>query len=76
MRKLVLALAAVAAFGLTLPLTSPAKAEEGKVVIKEGREHHRMHRDRDHRRVVVIKHREHRAEGSIIRTGHHDRDRD
>ena len=55
MRKLVFVLAAVAAAGLTLPVIS-AQAEEKKVIIKEGRDHHR-HMHRDHKKIVIIKHR-------------------
>lgn len=68
MRKLVLALSAVAALGLAMPLvTTPAEAETTKVVIKK-RDHHK-HWNRGHRKVVVIKNkrhdgwRHHRAEG-------------
>ena len=65
MRKIAFTIAALAAFGLAMPLTSSAKAEEGTVVIKSGdrdRNHdRRWHRDRDHRKVVIIKkrHRDH-----------------
>ena len=59
MRKIVLAFAALAAFGFVLPLATPAKAEEARIVIKSGdrdRDHdRRWHRDRDHRKVVIIK---------------------
>jgi Ni/Co efflux regulator RcnB len=64
MRKMVFAFAALAAFGLAMPLTSVAKAEEGIVVIKTGdrdRDHdRRWHRDRDHRKLVIIKKHRHR----------------
>lgn len=59
MRKLILILCAGAAVGLTLPVVS-AQAEEGKVVIKTGEGRHHRHMDRDHRKVVIIKHRRHR----------------
>jgi Ni/Co efflux regulator RcnB len=59
MRKIAFTLAALAAFGLSMPLAAPAKAEEGKVVIKTGdrdRDHdRRWHRDRHHHKVVIIK---------------------
>ena len=59
MRKIVLAFAALAAFGFVLPLATPAKVEEARIVIKSGdrdRDHdRRWHRDRDHRKVVIIK---------------------
>ena len=84
MRKLVLILSAVAAVGLTLPVMSSAKAEDGvSVRIGERGEHHRDW-NRGHRKVVII-HRDHdrhwrhaHAEGSkvIIRRGHRDHDRD
>jgi Ni/Co efflux regulator RcnB len=70
MRKIVLAFAALAAFGFILPVAAPAKAEEATLVIKTGdRDHYRdhdrrWHRDRDHhQKVVIIK-------------KHRDRDRD
>ena len=60
MRKLIFILSAAATVGFTVPVVS-AQAEEGKIVIKEGREHHRhWDRDRDHRKVVVIRHHRHR----------------
>ena len=67
MRKIVLAFAALAAFGFVLPLAAPAKAEEARIVIKTGdrdRDHdRRWHRDRHHHKVVMTKR-------------HHDRDND
>ena len=71
MRKIVLALAAVAAFGMAAPLAAPAQAEEGKLVIRTGdrdRDHDRrwyrerheerfFHRHRDRDRVVIVKKR-------------------
>jgi len=59
MRKIVLAFAALAAFGFILPVATPAKSEEAAIVIKSGdrdRDHdRRWHRHRDHQKVVVIK---------------------
>ena len=69
MRKIVLAFAALAAFGFILPVATPAKAEVAAIVIKTGDRDHdrdhdrRWHRDRDHRKLVIIK-------------KHHDHDRD
>jgi len=71
MRKIVLALAAVGALGLALPVVAPANArEEGKIVIRTGDRHHERHWDRGrhegrferHRfsKVVIIKRRHHR----------------
>ena len=57
MRKLVLILAAIAAVGFTLPVTTSAEA--AKVVIKNGDRGHHYGRGH-HRRVVMIK------------RGHHD----
>jgi hypothetical protein len=63
MRKLLLALSALAVFGLAAPVATPASAEE-KVIIKERRHHHPefgrfFHRDHE-RKTLVIKKREHR----------------
>jgi hypothetical protein len=63
MRKVLLALSALAVFGLVAPLTAPAKAEEKVVVIKERRDHprfverfrhHDFNRFRHHERGAVI----------------------
>jgi hypothetical protein len=68
MRNILLALSALAVFGLVAPVTTPATAEE-RVIIKERRHHpeysHRKYFDRffnrDHdRKTVIIKKREHR----------------
>jgi len=55
MRKILLALSALAVVGLVGPLSAPAKAEE-KVIIKEHRDHHpRMwERFRHHERGAVV----------------------
>ena len=59
MRKIVLALGALALIGFTLPLAGPANAEENTVVVK--RHHHDWDRDRHHHKTVIIKHgRDHR----------------
>jgi hypothetical protein len=62
MRRIVLTLAALAAFGIALPAatTQPASAET--VVIKKDRGHHYGWRNRDRDRVVIMKrhHREYR----------------
>jgi hypothetical protein len=64
MRKFALVFAALAAFGIAMPLTSSAKAEDAAIVIKKDGDHDRdMHRH--HKKIVVIKH--HR---------HHDHDHD
>jgi hypothetical protein len=65
MRKIAFALAGLAAFGLSMPLAAPAKAQEGKVVIKTGDRDRdrRWYREHHHHKVVIIK-------------GHRDRDRD
>jgi hypothetical protein len=71
MRKLLLALSALAVLGIAGPLSAPAQAEEGRVVIKEHRDHPRFferfrHHDRDSARfrdhdhkTVIIKKRGH-----------------
>ena len=55
MRKFTIALAALAAFGIAMPLFSSAKAEDTVVIKKDG--DHNMHRH--HKKIVVIKHRHH-----------------
>ena len=62
MRKFVIAFAALAAFGIAMPLISSANAEDA-VVIKKDSDHDRdMHRHHK-KKIVVIKH-------------HHDHDHD
>ena len=58
MRKFAIAFAALAAFGIAMPLTSSAKAEDAVVVKKDGNHDRDMHRH--HKKIVVIKHRRHR----------------
>jgi hypothetical protein len=53
MRKLILAAAAVAAFGLILPVATPSASAQ-TLVVRSGHGPHR-HVVRDHRRVVVVK---------------------
>jgi hypothetical protein len=65
MRSSLLALAALAVFGLVAPVATPAAAEE-KVIVKEHRDHpgysHRgyygrfVHRDHDRKTVIIKKH--------------------
>ena len=57
MRKFAIAFAALAAFGIAMPLTSSAKAEDAVVVKKDGNHDRDMHRH--HKKIVVIKHRRH-----------------
>jgi len=71
MRKLLLALSALAVVGIAGPVSAPAHAEEGRVVIKEHRDHPRFferfrHHDRDYEpfrhhdhKTVIIKKRGH-----------------
>jgi hypothetical protein len=65
MRKVILALAAVASVGLFVPAINSARAEDRVVIKERGEHHHRWHRDRDHHKKVVIIKRKHRD---------HDRD--
>ena len=73
MRKLLIALSALAVVGFALPVTSSANAETKKIIIKRGHHDHGMHRgwhegrhrgwdrDRHHgKKVVIIKKRGHR----------------
>ncbi len=65
MRKVILALSAVAALGLALPVVSnPASAET--VVIKKDRGHHYGWRHRDRDRVVVREGRRHHRPAAAI----------
>ena len=57
MRKFAIAFAALAAFGIAMPLTSSAKAEDAVVVKKDGDHDRDMHRH--HKKIAVIKHRRH-----------------
>ena len=68
MRKFAIALAAFAAVGIAMPLsTSGASAQGAVVVVQPDRDHDRgLHRGwRHHEKVVIVKHRR-----------HHDRDHD
>jgi Ni/Co efflux regulator RcnB len=53
MRKLVVALAALAVVGLAVPMSVPAEAAK-TVIIKKGRHHHHHHADK-----IIIKKRGH-----------------
>ena len=68
MRKIFLTLAALAAFGIALPVaTAPASAET--VVIKQNRGHHYGWRNHRAERVVIVKkrhHREHNRGATVI----------
>ena len=62
MRKLIIAVAALAVAGLAVPMSS-AVAQD-KVVIKKGEgDHFRHHHGK---KVVIIKHREHRNHAAIV----------
>ena len=61
MRKIVIALAAFAAIGIALPVTSPASADTvKKVVIKHGDRHHDRgyHRGWNNTKRVTVIHRD------------------
>ena len=60
MRKFAIAFAALAAFGIAMPLTSSAKAEDAVVIKKDGDRDHDRDMHRHHKKIVVIKHRPHR----------------
>ena len=79
MRKIAIAIAALAAVGIAMPLTTSARAVESKVVIKEGERHHHRH----HHAKIVIKegdrhhHRDmHRHHKKIVLIKHHRRHHD
>jgi len=52
------AITPLAAFGIAMPLTSSAKAEDAVVIKKDCDRDREMHRH--HKKIVVIKHRRHR----------------
>jgi hypothetical protein len=60
MRKFAIAFAALAAFGIAMPLTSSAKAEDAVVIKKDGDRDHDRYMHRHHKKIVIIKHRRHR----------------
>ena len=62
MRKLAIAFAALAAFGIAMPLTSSSKAEDAVVIKKDGDRDrgHDRNMYRHHKKIVIIKHRRHR----------------
>ena len=72
MRKTILTLAALAAFGIALPVATTQSADAATVVIKKDRGHHYGWRNHRANRVVVVKKRHHR-EGLVAREGrrHH-----
>jgi hypothetical protein len=72
MRKTILTLAALAAFGIALPVATTQSADAATVVIKKDRGHHYGWRNHRANRVVVVKKRHHR-EGLVVREGrrHH-----
>jgi hypothetical protein len=62
MRKIIIALAALAAFGLALPAFSSAKADEAKIVIGTGDhdgDHYRRHHHHHHKVIVIEKDHDH-----------------
>jgi len=61
MHKFAIALAAFAAIGIAVPLTSSERAEEARVVIKTADRDHDGDMQRHHKnKIVIIKHRRHR----------------
>ena len=72
MRKIILTLAALAAFGIALPVATTESANAETVVIKQNRGHHYGWRNHRAERVVIVKKRHHR-EGLVVRDGrrHH-----
>jgi hypothetical protein len=65
MRKLILALAAIAAVGIALPVVSDT-ANATTVVIKKSHRDHGWHRGHHRDRVVVREHRRHRHGAALI----------
>jgi Ni/Co efflux regulator RcnB len=78
MRKIAIAIAALAAVGIAMPLTTSVRANESKVVIKEGERHHHRH----HAKIVIKEgdrhhHRDlHRHHKKIVLIKHHRRHHD
>jgi hypothetical protein len=72
MRKIVIALAAFAAIGIALPVTSPASADTvKKVVIKRGHDHDRgYHRGWNNNRRVTVIHRDRDRDRHSFARGH------
>ena len=69
MRKILLTLAALAAFGIALPVASPEPANAETVIIKKSRGHGHHYGWRNHRaeRVVVVKkHRYHHNRDAAV----------
>ena len=65
MRKTILTLAALAAFGIVLPAATQSASVE-TVVIKKDRGHHYGWRNHRAERVVVVKQRHHREHGATV----------
>ena len=70
MRKIILTLAALAAVGIALPVTTQSANAE-TVVIKQNRGHHYGWRNRDRDRVVVREHRN--RDRVVVREGRRHR---
>jgi Ni/Co efflux regulator RcnB len=73
MRKIVIALAAFAAIGIALPVTSPASAATvKKVVIKHGDRHHDrgLHRGWNNTKRVTVIHRDRDHDRRSFARGH------
>ena len=60
MRKIILTLAALAAFGIALPVATTESANAETVVIKQNRGHHYGWRNHRAERVVIVKTRHYR----------------
>ena len=83
MRKIAFGFAALAALGLAMPLAAPAKAEEGRFVVRDhDRDRDREHRhhfwdgDREYRHHIWDRDRHHDHDRVVIIKRHRDRDRD
>jgi hypothetical protein len=69
MRKVILTLSAIAAFGIALPvLSNPAAADPVVVIHKRHYDHDWRWRHREHRGAVILReHRHHDHDGVVIR---------
>jgi hypothetical protein len=73
MRKTILTLAALAAFGIALPVATTESANAETVVIKQNRGHHYGWRNHHRDRVVIVKKKRYHRDHVVVHEGrrHH-----
>lgn len=69
MRKIVLTLAALAAFGIALPVATTQSANAETVVIKQNRGHHYGWRNHRANHVVVMKKKRYHRDHVVVHEG-------